>query len=75
MESKEANNFTKFKYMLGEPTYKKKFEGCSMPDGGIEGNTITANNKYIAVSFYIFLIINIDAMESRRWWMYGCTSR
>jgi len=44
------NQFTKYKYMLGEPTFKKRFEGINMPTAGIEGNTITANAKYIAVS-------------------------
>jgi hypothetical protein len=43
--------FTKYKYMLGESTYKKKFDGCIMPDAGIEGNTVTGNRDYIAVSF------------------------
>lgn len=44
-------NFTKYKYMLGQLTYKKKFEGIMMPEAGIEGNTICCNSKYMAVSF------------------------
>ena len=42
--------FTKYKYMLGESTYKKKFDGCLMPGEGIEGNTICGNKDFIAVS-------------------------
>ena len=71
------NTFTKFKYMLGEPTFPgrdKKFDGINMPDAGIEGNTIVGNNKYIAVSILkILMIICIVTLETRRWRMCSCT--
>jgi hypothetical protein len=42
--------------MLGESTFKeknKKFEGCLMPEGGVEGNSICGNKQFIAVSIII----------------------
>lgn len=49
--------FSKYKYLLGEQLhYNQKFDGLDLPVGNIEGNTIIANSKWIAVSFYCLLI-------------------
>ena len=53
------SNFSKYKYLLGQPAFPGKdnqFTNISMPDQSIEGNTICANSKYIAVSCFFVLI-------------------
>jgi WD40 repeat protein len=45
--------FSKYKYIIGEnlnTDKSKKFTGLELPIGNIEGNTITANTKWMAVS-------------------------
>ena len=46
----DQDKFKSFKYMLGELTYKKKFEGMQTPADNIEGNVIVSNYKFMAVS-------------------------
>ncbi len=46
-----TSNVVKFKYLAGQELFsKKKFEALAVPDGQIEGNYITANSKFFAVS-------------------------
>ena len=51
----DQDKFKSFKYMLGELTYKKKFEGLQTVIETVEGNVITSNYKFVAVSNTFFM--------------------
>jgi len=62
-----TDKFSKYKYILGEPLHtNKSFEGMELPIGNIEGSTITANSRWIAVSSFLIFISSKDAMACRR---------
>ena len=64
----------KFKYVMGEPTYKNKFyDALVLPIQGIEGNQVCGNAKYTIVSypfvcFKLTISLIKDPME--RWWWF-----
>lgn len=48
-------NFSRYKYIFGtEGTAKEKFDNLSIPTGGTEGSTITANRNFVAVSTLLY---------------------
>ena len=66
----DTDRFKSFKYMLGQPTFKKGFEGIQIPDGNIEGNYITSNGKFVAVSklVYVFILHNSFHGKAQEEW-------
>jgi len=44
-------NFSRYKYIVGtDANIKERFENLLVPITGTEGNTITANREWVAVS-------------------------
>lgn len=70
------SNFTKYKYLLGEPTYKsKRFDAIQSPIQQADGNTIAANSRMIAVSQFeheSWVFILLVSVAGRRWRQCGC---
>jgi hypothetical protein len=65
----DQDKFKSFKYMLGELTYKKKFEGLQTVIETVEGNVITSNYKFVAVSntFFMSKYLLVPMERTRRW--------
>jgi hypothetical protein len=68
----DTDRFKSFKYMLGQPTFKKGFEGIQIPDGNIEGNYITSNGKFVAVSekLCLYSSYSFHGKAQEEWLLY-----
>lgn len=49
MEGPTLVPYNKVKFMNYASTFNKSFSGCLQPLAGVDGNTICANNKWIAI--------------------------
>jgi len=65
------SRFSKYKFLDGKSTFNKTFDQLNLPTDTLEGNVITANSKFVAVSIFVLNLLTSNLILYLKYRCHG----